>query len=231
MDLEKIRKWKKQKRIGGYFFLAMLVYMVVLYLFLGLFEIHPNPIVISFLTIHTAIEFYLYIPITIGVFGYIGNILRLRSKYDELYMSCVEYRKLGQYGDAMRSIKLSLEIRPKDKYSWSELGFIYNLKGEYYNTIYELEPAVEIKPKFAANWSHLGFAYYKTGEFNRGLELIHKSLELSRKSSNAPFYLAKIHFDMKRYQEAFEACKRSLSINPNFREASKLLEEIQVYIN
>ena len=87
--------------------------------------------------------------------------------------------------------------------------------------------ALEKDPNLAHVYNRLGIAYRRQKKFDQALELYQKALEYSPKDENLLYNMARSLWEMDDFAGAEDILIQALKINPNFVEATKLLQVVK----
>lgn len=136
------------------------------------------------------------------------------------------YNEMGNLAKAIETCKKGININPKNKELWDQLGNYYLENDEFDRCINDFEEAIKRNLKFDNILTILGYAYYKKQDYERSIELLQKALDVNVKYYLASFGLAKAYFTLAQYKKALKACKLSLRFKPDNDEAIALLKEI-----
>lgn len=90
-----------------------------------------------------------------------------------------------------------------------------------------VEIALEAEPENESFLDTRGWIYYRMGRYDEALEDIQRVVEIGGASSEVLVHLGDIHLAMENRQNAREAYKRALKLNPGNEELQKKLEAVQ----
>ena len=100
-------------------------------------------------------------------------------------------------------------------------GDILRFQARYPEAVAELERALALDPSNVYATASLGWAYQMQGGFDKGLEYFDKAIRASPHDPvRAHFYggRAVANFGLKRYDQAIDAARQGIAINPNYAQ-------------
>jgi tetratricopeptide (TPR) repeat protein len=119
--------------------------------------------------------------------------------------------RLGQYDQAIASMKHTLEINPHHSNAHNFIGYIYATKGEDLDkALSHLEQALNIQPRNGYFLDSLGWIYHKKGDPKQALIHIKKAMVYAQPDPVLYDHLGDVYFSMKNVTEARKAWKTSL---------------------
>jgi len=142
----------------------------------------------------------------------------------------LSYNKLGDFQDAIKSLKKSLSLASNIKdpqfiaEANSNLGIVYWDKGEYPQALKfiakakKIEKKNQLKRNLGVDFNNEGLIYKSVGKYNQGLSSIEKSIQISREVQNIKDEaIAWSNYALvKRIQgqndEAFEGYQKALNL-------------------
>ncbi len=136
-----------------------------------------------------------------------------------------QYYQLGQASfsegknqEAIENLKKSLRLNPKNADAHSFLGVIYLLLSDFSNSEKELEEALKLNPYLTDAKNSLGAVYMNTGRGDKAKALFEEALK--DKTYPTPerilYNLGTVELDARRYPEALDAFRRSVSANDKY---------------
>lgn len=143
----------------------------------------------------------------------------------------VIYADQGELRSAIKEAKKSLAIAPDYFKAHYNLGRAYHLRSDLDRAIHEYQIALEINPDFSKAHFRLGLAHREEGELSLALEEFLAAKDLDLKYECCPtgeidyeivrtvFAMGKVYQENRLYDEAIEAYRIAVEINPLFVEA------------
>lgn len=155
-----------------------------------------------------------------------SNALALRPKSAGLFLnrSSAYYGK-GDYAKAHEDIDRAFELNPNWAEAWATRGKIHRRQKEYQTAINDYTKAIEIQP-ISRFFSGRCLTYYDFGKYENTIADCSEAVSLKPNDSMSYYYrgLARIKLEQKAL--AINDLRKSVEINPNFREAQSELEAL-----
>lgn len=123
--------------------------------------------------------------------------------------------KLGQYDQAEYAFNKAIELAPEASFLHNNLGFSYLLAGKYSHAETSFRKALAINSQFQRARVNLGLALAKGGNFEEALTEFKQALPESQAYYNIAYFY---RLDGK-WQQASEAYKQALALDPSLSEA------------
>ncbi|MFW9866823.1 MAG: tetratricopeptide repeat protein [Candidatus Thorarchaeota archaeon] len=175
----------------------------------------------------------------LGALGFLHYEAGEYEKAIEYYQECLKhnknnvvvwnnlgaaYNKIGQFDLAIEALQESIKIR-KIKMSLIKESVDFPL---FHGTHYLMDTSGDIieYKESAITYNHLGFAYYNLGQFSKALDAVNYSLKLDSNFERAWYTLALIYIKTDCLSEALESCEKAIEINPRYKEALELKENL-----
>lgn len=133
----------------------------------------------------------------------------------------------GKNAEAIAQLKEAARLAPREAEYRFKLALAYNETGNSADVISALEETVKIDPQHARAWYNLGLAYSGAEKLNKAVEALEKAEAVNRSSADIPYARATILARMGLVDEARQAAKRALSIQPAFTQATQLLRQLE----
>jgi len=134
------------------------------------------------------------------------------------------YERYGDYGQAESQFKRCLELSPNFPEAMNYLGYMWvehDMKLEEAKQL--IERAVELEPKNAAFLDSLGWAFFKLKQPQEALTWLLKAVEHAEEADATLYdHLGDIYAELKQVDQAREAWRKSLSVEPNEKVKSKM---------
>jgi len=133
----------------------------------------------------------------------------------------------GNYSEAMKNLKKSLEINPEFVDAYNTLGALYYRMGLYPQSIEMFEKAAKLSPGFNERvLTNLAAVYAVVGRHKEAREIYQKIIKFTPWLDRAYYNLAVSFLATKNYEEAEKNLRIVLGLNPYSIEASLRLGEI-----
>jgi TolB-like protein/Flp pilus assembly protein TadD len=133
--------------------------------------------------------------------------------------------QIGVSGDPKGDLERADELESKalaldPDWTWPHAvkGIILAWEARYPEAIVEHERALALDPSNVVAASYLGWDYARSGRFDKGIEYFDMAILASPFDSQlAHFYGGKAwaNFGLKRYDQAIEAARQAIAVNPN----------------
>ncbi|MGC9036141.1 MAG: ammonia-forming cytochrome c nitrite reductase subunit c552 [Verrucomicrobiia bacterium] len=143
------------------------------------------------------------------------------------YSLAICYSACGRAKEAVEELEQACKIAPRDAEYKFKLALAYNEIGQFEKTIQTLEEAVKLDPEFDRAWYNLGLAYDAEGESEKALNALNRAEVINEYSAQYPYARATILYKLGRFEEARKAALRALQIEPNYKEAQFLIQNIK----
>lgn len=134
---------------------------------------------------------------------------------------------LNRPQEAVEVLKEACRLAPQDAESHYKLALAYNEVGNLKDAAAELGTTVKLDPRHSGAWYNLGLAQNALGQTEDALESLIRGETADPQDARIPYARATILATQGRKAEATAAARRALEINPAFREAKELFEELQ----
>ena len=119
--------------------------------------------------------------------------------------------------DALESKALALD--PDWTWPHDLKGSILRAQGRTEEAVAEHKRALALDPSNVFSAGELGFDYERLGEFGKSVEYFEKAILASPHDPTLPYWYgskASSNFGLKRYDQAIEAARQAIAINPNY---------------
>jgi tetratricopeptide (TPR) repeat protein len=150
-----------------------------------------------------------------------NNALALAELGGKLYGLVQRGASGDPKGDLDRADALeSKAIAVDPDWTWPHAvkGIILAWEARYQEAVVEHERSLALDPSNVVAASYLGWDYARSGRFDKGIEYFDKAILLSPYDPGlAHFYGGKAwaNFGLKRYDQAIEAARQAIAVNPN----------------
>ena len=99
------------------------------------------------------------------------------------------------------------------------------LHAELYKEAYHiLEQALRDDPSATFLYNRIGIALRKLKDYETAEKYYRSALEISKKDEYLLFNLGRLYFDMGEWRKMAATAEKALTINPDFKEAAKMLQ-------
>ncbi|MBI2838847.1 MAG: trypsin-like peptidase domain-containing protein [Acidobacteria bacterium] len=121
---------------------------------------------------------------------------------------------------ALNELKAALALSPGMVDAHSELGHVYMALHDEDNAMAEFRRALEIEPKHVGSLVGMASVHLARKEFHRAQAVLEEAVR-SGDDSTAYLYLGWVYTALYREDEAFEALKKAVELNPDSIDAYK----------
>jgi tetratricopeptide (TPR) repeat protein len=132
---------------------------------------------------------------------------------NDLNDAATEALKNGNYQIAIDVLKRAVEIDPKHKYAWNNLGRAYLGMQRIDDAIPAFQKQIEINPYDEYAYNNLGRAYRFQRRYELAVEQFRKQIEVNPLDEYAHANLGGTFVDWKKYDEAVPELEKAASIN------------------
>lgn len=132
----------------------------------------------------------------------------------------------GKSVEAVEALQTACRLAPNDAEYRFKLGLALNEIGKLREARDALEQAVKLEPQFTQAWYNLGLAESALNQLDAALRSLARAESLDGRSAQIPFARATILARMGRIEEARNAARRAVEIQPGHSEAIALLREL-----
>ena len=157
------------------------------------------------------------------------HIILSKSLNDSMshYNIAMTYTMLGEYELAVAYYKKSIRLDGKNIRSVNNLAAIYiNYVKDLDIAKQYLDYAIKIAPNDAEAYNHYGRISFVNKDFDLAEKYYKKSIFLDSDYYRNYYDISKVYIELNKNQEAAEALKKSIELNPEFKEAAELLSRI-----
>ncbi len=134
------------------------------------------------------------------------------------------YERSGDLEQAEKYFQKCLELAPNFAEAMNYLGYLWAEKGlklEQARTL--IEKAVQLEPKNAAFLDSMGWVLFKLNQPKEALGYLLKALEYIKKPDPTIYdHLGDVYAELKQWDQAGEAWRKSLKVEPNEKVQKKL---------
>ena len=163
----------------------------------------------------------------------------LPKKAVEDYEKAIEEKKRGRTASAIKLLEDAILLAPNFFHAHNNLGVLYRSTKRYADAEAEFKRSHELNPKSAAPLSNLGGLYIEEAGLkedqdaagvvlDQALDSLEQAVKLNPRSASAYFLLGQANYRSSFYQEAEEAFKKGIEIDPNLGAARLMLANVYV---
>jgi len=105
---------------------------------------------------------------------------------------------------------------PREKYSYFQLGMIYDGRNKQDEAIQNLEKAIELDPQYGAAYNQLAYTLMDKGDYDQALLNFEKYAALNPKDANPIDSMAELYFRMGQFEKAIAKYKQVSQLSPGF---------------
>ena len=134
---------------------------------------------------------------------------------------------MGRPREALLELQEAIRLAPRDAEFRFKLALAWNELGESAKALAELEQAVKLDPRHARAGYNLGLARNAAGNPTGAIEALLAAESSEPRDPAIPYARATIHARLGQMDDARRAARCALKLNPQFTEASSLLEQLQ----
>jgi tetratricopeptide (TPR) repeat protein len=149
---------------------------------------------------------------------FLETVRRDPHKADAFYRIGYCMAELGQYGEAIESYKMAIQINPQDANIHNNLCTAYGKFGRYEEAVKSCRQAIQLKPDLAEAHNNLGWSYHKLGRYAEAIESCKQAIRLMPDFATAHYNLGNQYFALKKYGEAAESYKQAIRFEFDFGE-------------
>jgi tetratricopeptide (TPR) repeat protein/transglutaminase-like putative cysteine protease len=130
-----------------------------------------------------------------------------RQGYDAL--------QAGNYAQAVALLKRVVELEPKDKIAWNNLGRAHSGLRELDAAIAAYRKQIEVNPYDAYAFNNLGRAYVAQQKFAEAEAAFLKQLEVNPLDEYVPSNLGALYLERRQYDKALPQFEKAITLTPN----------------
>jgi tetratricopeptide (TPR) repeat protein/transglutaminase-like putative cysteine protease len=136
-------------------------------------------------------------------------------KADELDESARAAMQNGNFPLAVQLLKQAVEVEPKHKYAWNNLGLAYLAMRQDDDAVAAFQKALEVNPYDEFAFNNMGRAYWQERKYEDAASAFHKQLEISPLDKFAHANLGAMYAEWHKYEEAAPELEKAASLTPN----------------
>lgn len=130
----------------------------------------------------------------------------------------------GQRQESLEELRKACRLAPEEAFYRFKLALAWNELGELDQAVKALQEAVRLDPDYGRAWYNLGLGYSAQEKPEAALQALARAEELLPGTPEVPYARATILLRLGRQEEAREAARRMLRIDPSHPQARHLLE-------
>jgi adenylate cyclase len=148
---------------------------------------------------------------------------------------------LGNSTDPQADLKRADELASRAiavdadfSYAHAAKGHVLLAEKRFDHAIAEYERALTLNPNGADTFGGLAITYGELGQYEKAIEFFDKAIRLSPRDPSLPFwYMGKsyAYFGLQQYGQALEWTRRSIAINPNLVNFSRVRKFFDPFID
>lgn len=133
---------------------------------------------------------------------------------------------VGKQTEAMEAFKQALKMDPENRDHPYALALLSGEMGRTQDTLKYLVEAVRIDPNFGRAWYNLGLARAQMEQLDAAVNAMRRAETLEPDNPDYVYARATVHLRLNQPDEARQAAEKALSINPTYRPALGLLQQV-----
>ncbi len=135
-------------------------------------------------------------------------------KAADLHRSGYEALRSGNYEQAITLLKRVVELEPKNKTAWINLGQAHVGLRQYEPAIEAFKKQVDVNPYDEYAYNNLGRVYALQRRYSEAESAFRKQLEMNPLDKFAHAALGSLYVDAKRYADAIPELEKAISLAP-----------------
>ncbi|HMK20734.1 MAG TPA: DUF3857 domain-containing protein [Terriglobales bacterium] len=135
-------------------------------------------------------------------------------KADDLNEGARSAIQNGNLPLAIQLLKRAVEVDPKNKYAWNNLGLAYMGMRRSEDAVAAFKKALEVNPYDEFAYNNLGRAYWQDRKYEQAAEAFHKQLETNPLDKFAHGNLGAMYAEWHKYDLAAPELEKAASLNP-----------------
>jgi len=136
-------------------------------------------------------------------------------KADELDESARAAMQNGNFPFAVQMLKRAVEVEPKHRSAWNNLGLAYLAMRQNDEAIAAFRKAVEVNPYDEFAFNNMGRAYWQQRKYEDAASAFRKQLEINPLDKFAHTNLGAMYAEWHKYDEAAPELEKAASLTPN----------------
>ena len=136
-------------------------------------------------------------------------------KADDLNESARAAMGNGDFSLAVQLLKKAVEVEPKNKYAWNNLGLAYLSMRQGDDAVAAFKKALDVNPYDEFAYNNLGRAYWQDRKYDEAADAFHKQLETNPLDKFAHANLGAMYAEWHKYDLAVPELEKAASLTPN----------------
>jgi tetratricopeptide (TPR) repeat protein len=136
-------------------------------------------------------------------------------KADDLNESARAAMQNGNFPLAIQLLKRAVDVEPKNKYAWNNLGLCYLSLRQGDNAVTAFQRALEVNPYDEFAYNNLGRAYWQDRKYDDAANAFHKQLENNPLDKFAHANLGAMYAEWHKYDLAAPELEKAASLTPD----------------
>ncbi len=133
---------------------------------------------------------------------------------DDLNDAGIAALKNQNFRAAAELLKKVVELEPKHKDAWNNLGRAYLALARYDDAVAAFQKQVELNPFDEFAYNNLGMAYQAQQKYDEAITAYKKQLEVNPLDQFADGNLGSLYLEQKKYTDAVSELERAVQITP-----------------
>ncbi|WP_225866571.1 tetratricopeptide repeat protein [Prochlorococcus sp. MIT 0801] len=144
------------------------------------------------------------------------NQQEFESTSIQIGKTAIQLIQFGQYKEAIKILKLALQLNPKEETLWMALAEAQLKSKDSDRALLSLDKALVINPKNASIYFTKGSIYMNSKHLKNAILMLKQGLFLDNKNETGYFQLGNAYFMLKEYTKALDTYNKVIKLNPNF---------------
>lgn len=136
-------------------------------------------------------------------------------KADDLGRSGYEAVQEGDYAKAVTLLKRAVDLDPKNKWAWNNLGRAYLGQRKNADAIAAFRKQLEVNPYDEFAYNYLGRAYLIDRKYDDAEAAFRKQLEVNPLDKSAHSNLGDMYLEQKKYEQAATEFEKAAAVLPD----------------
>jgi tetratricopeptide (TPR) repeat protein len=152
-------------------------------------------------------------------------------KADDLGKSGYDAVQEGDYAKAVTLLKRAVELDPKNKWAWNNLGRAYFGQRNTAAAIAAFRKQIEVNPYDEYAYNSLGRAYVVARQYDEAETAYRKQLEVNPLDKNSHSYLGAMYLEQKKYEQAATEFEKAAAVLPDNAGVQVQLGKARLWLN